>query len=197
MNRHLKKFWAAGCMMLALSCNAIAAEVAGVKMEDSFKVANVDLKLNGAGVRTRAIFKVYVAGLYLPEKKTTVAEILALPGPRRMKLVMMREVSGDDFGASFMTGLNNNADSAEKKKLVNQIQQFGEIFNLLPSLKKDDVLYLDWIPGPKGGTQSSLNGKPLGELIPDQLFYNAVLKIWLGDKPADSSLKPQLLGGAH
>ncbi len=195
MNQHLKKFWTAGCMLLTLSCNALALEVAGVKMEDSVKLANVDLILNGAGVRTKAIFKVYVAGLYLPEKKTTVTDILASAGPRRMKMVMLREVTGDDFGASFMTGLNANADSADKKKLVNQIQQFGEIFNLIPALKKGDSIYLDWIPG--RGTQSSVNGKPIGDIIPDQLFYNAVLKIWLGDKPVDSSLKPQLLGGAN
>jgi hypothetical protein len=27
-------------------------------------------------------------------------------------------------------------------------------------------------------------------------FYNAVLRIWLGDKPVDRSLKPALPGGA-
>lgn len=194
MNRHMKRFWVTGCMMFALSLNAFALEVAGIKLDDSIKLANVDLKLNGAGVRTKAIFKVYVAGLYLPEKKTTVPEILALPGPRRVMLVMMRDISGEDFGQSFMAGLNSNADSAEKKKLVNQIQQFGEAFNLLPGLKKGDVLFLDWLPG--RGTQSVLNGKPMGEIIPDQLFYNAVLKIWVGDKPADASLKPHLLGTA-
>jgi hypothetical protein len=196
MNKRIKYLFALGSLVSAFSLSvmseAAAVEVVGVKLDDTAKVANVNLKLNGAGVRTKAIFKVYVAGLYLPEKKTNVADILALPGPRRMTLVMMRDISADDFGQSFMTGLSNNSDKAEKTKIINQTVQFGEMFTLLPGLKKGDVLQLDWLPGV--GTVSSMNGKKMGETVPDLAFYNAVLKIWLGDKPADSSLKPQLLG---
>jgi hypothetical protein len=54
---------------------------------------------------------------------------------------------------------------------------------------------LDWIPGT--GTQAELNGKKVGEAVPDLAFYNAVLRIWIGDKPADSSLKPAMLGEAR
>jgi len=56
------------------------------------------------------------------------------------------------------------------------------------------VLHIDWIPG--SGTQCELNGKKIGEMVPDLNYYNAVLKIWLGEKPADSALKPLLLGEA-
>lgn len=191
MHSTLKTMLASVGFLFVMS-SAQAVEVAGVKLEDSIKVANKDLQLNGAGVRVKAIFKVYVAGLYLPEKKTSVADILAMPGPRRVTLVMMRDVSSEDFGQSFITGLNNNADKAEKTKIINQTAQFGEMFTSLPGIKKGDILTLDWIPGT--GTQCTLNGKKLGEVLPDQAFYNAVLKIWLGEKPADSSLKPLLLG---
>jgi len=51
---------------------------------------------------------------------------------------------------------------------------------------------VDWIPGT--GTQCMLNGKKVGEVLPDLAFYNAILRIWLGDKPADSSLKAAMLG---
>jgi hypothetical protein len=192
MNRHIKQCLAIGSLVLGFSLNVLAVEVGGVKFEDTEKVGSTVLKLNGAGLRTKAIFKIYAAGLYLPEKKSTPADIYALAGPRRMKLVMMREISADDFGESFMKGLNNNADSAEKKQIINQTVQFGEMFTLLPGLKKGDVLTLDWIPG--SGTQSSINGKKMGEFVQGENFYNAVLKIWLGDKPVDSSLKPHLLG---
>lgn len=183
----------ASCTLLLAVHSAQAIEVAGVKLDDTAKVAGKDLKLNGAGVRTKAIFKVYVAALYLPEKKTTTADILALNGPRRITLVMMRDISADDFGQSFITGLNNNADKSEKTKIINQTAQFGEMFTLLPGIKKGDVLTLDWVPG--SGTHSTLNGKRMGEILPDIAFYNAVMKIWIGDHPADSSLKPLLLGG--
>ena len=171
----------------------LAVDVKGVKIEDTMKVGGKELKLNGAGMRVKAIFSVYAAGLYLTEKKTSVPEVLALEGPKRMVLVMQREVSSEDFGQSFMTGLNDNSDKAEKSKIINQTVKFGEMFASLPGLKKGDILFLDWIPG--SGTVSSLNGKQMGETVPDVAFYNAVLRLWLGSKPVDSSLKPMLLGG--
>ncbi|MYM22892.1 lipoprotein transmembrane [Duganella sp. FT135W] len=167
-------------------------EVAGVKFDDSITLAGQPLKLNGAGVRTKVIFKVYAAGLYLSEKKTTVPDVLAVAGPRRVAITMLREVSSDDFGKAFMDGLNANTDKNERSKILPQIMKFGEVFAQTPALKKGDQLSLDWTPGE--GTQCYLNGKKLGELMPDQAFYNAVLRIWLGDKPVDSSLKPALLG---
>ena len=118
--------------------------------------------------------------------------MIAAPGPRRFTIVMLREVTSDDFGQAFMSGINANTDKAEKGKIVNQMVKFGEIFANQAALKKGDTLTADWIPDK--GTVIELNGKPVSEAIPDVAFYNALLKIWLGDKPADSSLKPLLLG---
>lgn len=189
----IKSVIALGFLFAAFAQPVMAVDVDGVKMDDTTRVANKVLKLNGAGMRVKAIFKVYAAGLYLSDKKTSLADVLALDGPKRMILVMQREVSSEDFGQSFMTGLNDNSDKAEKSKIINQTVKFGEMFASLPGLKKGDVLYLDWVPG--SGTVSSLNGKQMGETIPDVAFYNAVLRLWLGNKPVDSSLKPMLLGG--
>lgn len=171
-----------------------AAEVSGVKFDDTVKIAGKDLKLNGLGMRTKFIVKVYAAGLYLQDKKTTTAEVLKVDGPRRVTLVMMRDISSDDFGKAFMDGLNANIDKTEKAAIVGQISKFGEMFATLDGLKKGDVLHVDWIPG--SGTQCELNGKKIGEIVPDLAFYNAVLRIWIGDKPVDTSLKPALLGTA-
>jgi Chalcone isomerase-like len=173
---------------------ARAADVGGVKIEDSVKVAGKELKLNGAGLRTRAMFKVYAIGLYLPKKETTTESVLASTGPRRFTIVMLRDLGGEDFGQAFMSGINANSDKAEKGKLVNQMVKFGEIFVNVGGLKKGDTLITDWVP--EKGTTIELNGKPLTEPLPDVAFYNAVLKIWLGDKPADSALKPALLGSS-
>ncbi|MEO8600559.1 MAG: chalcone isomerase family protein, partial [bacterium] len=173
--------------------SASAVEIAGMKLDDTVRVANTELKLNGAGIRIKAIFKVYVAGLYLPAKKTTPPDILELAGPRRLTLIMLREVSSEDFGQSFMTGLNANSDKAEKSKIINQTIKMGEIFASIPSLKKGDTIFSDWVPG--SGTIIQVNGKQVGEVIPGIDFYNAYLKIWLGEKPADSSLKKSMLGG--
>jgi hypothetical protein len=182
--------------VLALSMGvAAAAEVAGVKYDDTAKVAGKELQLNGLGVRTKFIIKVYTVGLYLADKSTSTEEIFKNTEARRVRLVMMREVTAEEFGNAFMSGINNNATSSEKTKIVTQISKFGEMFALLEGLKKGDVLDLDWVPGQ--GTTCYLNGKRIGEVTPGHEFNNAVLKIWLGEKPADSSLKPKLLAGGN
>jgi hypothetical protein len=198
MNMKMRMKWLSGlfavsCLVAGFGQGAQAAEVAGVKLEDNARVANKDLKLNGAGIRTKAIFKVYVAGLYLTEKKTSVPEILAMPGPRRLKLVLLREVNSEDFGQAFMDGLNANSDKAEKSKFVNQTVKMGEIFASIPALGKGDTITADWVPGT--GMFILVNDKKVGDVLPDIAFANAFLKIWLGDKPADNLLKQNLLGG--
>ena len=192
----IKGLLAGAILTLAASLPAIAAvvDVNGYKFDDMTKVAGKELKLNGAGMRTKFVVKVYAAGLYLPEKSKAVADILKQEGPRRVTLQMARDISSEDFGKAFMDGLNENIDKAEKQRIVAQISKMGELFASVDGLKKGDVLHLDWIPGT--GTQAELNGKKLGGPIPDVNFYNAILRIWLGDKPVDRSLKPALLGDA-
>jgi hypothetical protein len=90
-----------------------------------------------------------------------------------------------------MTGLNNNVSREDKSKIIGQISKYGEMFALFDGLKKGDTLDTDWLPGI--GAQTYLNGKKVGDVLPDITFYNSVLRIWLGDKPADSSLKAKLL----
>ncbi|RJG05188.1 lipoprotein transmembrane [Noviherbaspirillum cavernae] len=175
-----------------LAVPASAAEVAGIKLDDTVRVANQDLKLNGAGIRHKLVFKVYVAGLYLPERKTTVPDVLAVSGARRVTIVMMREVGNEEFGRGFMSGIQQNIDRAEKAKFVSQLMKFGEVFAAIPELKKGDVLTVDWIPGT--GTLIHLNGRKVTDALPDLAFYNAILRIWLGEKPIDSQLKSFMLG---
>ena len=185
-------FLAAALAAALFSVPATAAEVAGVKLDDTLKLGGRELKLNGAGVRTRAIFKVYAMGIYLGKKETSAEGVLAASGPRRISIVMLRDVSGDDFGQAFMTGINANSDKGEKGKFVNQMVKLGEVFQNVGGLKKGDALTVDWVPDK--GILIELNGKSISEPLPDVAFYNAILKIWIGEKPADTTLKPQLLG---
>ena len=169
-----------------------AVDVAGVKFAETANVGGQELKLNGAGVRTKVVFKVYALGFYLQEQKSTVQDVLNAAGPRRIQIVSMRDLTSDDFGAAFMAGLNANTTADERTKYLPQTKVFGEMFGAIPGLKKGDVLIVDWLPGV--GTQCMLNGKKIGEVVPELGFYNAIMKIWIGDKPVDSSLKPKLLG---
>ena len=167
-------------------------DVAGAKFEDSMPLAGKQLVLNGAGVRTKYFFKLYAAGLYLPSKESTTEGVMKAVGPRRIRLIMLKDISSDAFGAAFMSGMNDNVSKEDQSKIISQISKYGEAFALLPGLKKGDIVDTDWTPGV--GSQPFVNGKKIGEVLPDVLFYNSVLRIWLGEKPADAALKVKLLG---
>lgn len=182
--------------LLAVTMGAAlaAVDVAGVKYQESLSVGGKELVLNGAGVRTKFIIKVYTAGLYLQSKESTTEGVMKADGPRRIRLVMMRDISSEDFGSAFMSGLNNNVSNEDKSKIFVQISKYGETFASINGLKKGDTLDTDYLPGV--GSVSYLNGKKIGTTLPDVIFYNSILRIWLGDKPADSALKAKLLAAA-
>jgi hypothetical protein len=189
----IKQLLIVGGLVAGFCQGASAAEVAGVKFEDAVKVGGKELKLNGAGTRTWAgLVKVYAIGMYLTEKKNTPADVLAMTGPRRMKLVLLRKVNNEELGQAFMDGLNKNSDKAEKSKFVDQTVKMGEVFASISDLDKGSVIVTDYIPDV--GLQVYVNDKKLGEPMTGLAFANAYFKIWLGDKPADSSLKEKLLG---
>lgn len=180
--------------LLALSVPALASiDVNGVAVDETMRVANTELKLNGAGTRTKFFLKVYVAALYATEKHATTKEVLATTGPKRVYLTMLRDLTSDTLSQALLDGLNHNCSEEEKSRFFNQMLAVGQLFGAYHSIKPKDTLSVDWVPNV--GTVIQLNGKKLGEPLPDVEFYNALLKIWLGDRPADSSLKKQLLGG--
>ena len=98
---------------------AVAApDIAGVKIADSVEVAGSKLVLNGAGIRYRAVFKVYTAALYVGKKVSTPDEFYAAPGPKRFILTLLRDIDSNDFGKSFTQGFTQNASKAEMSKHI-------------------------------------------------------------------------------
>ena len=185
------------CLSIAIGFAAgstafAATEVAGIRVDDEANVASQKLVLNGAGIRTRLLFKVYVAALYLPQKKDNTKDVLALPGAKRVNVTMLREVSSDELGEALITGIRKNSTPDETRRFSLQLLAMGEVFGRIPRLKKGESFSVDWIP--ERGTLVMVDGKPVADPIPDQAFYDAILKIWLGDDPADSGLKPAMLG---
>ena len=181
-------------LAIALTGSSNAAELAGVKVDDKVKLSasGPDLVLNGAGLRTRYKFKVYVAGLYLPEKKPSAAEVIALKGPKRVQLWLMRDVEADQMSTALIEGLNANLSPGELEKSKAQIQQLNATLVALRELKEGDVMTFDLLPG--AGTRISVNGRLLGTPIAGDDFHVALLKIWLGDNPVQADLKKALLG---
>ena len=178
--------------MSAWAASAQPAEIEGVKLEPTAQVGGAALVLNGAGVRTRAIFKVYVAGLYVPQKANSGAALLSQKGPRRVAITMLRNVDADTFAGALIEGLQKNHSEAQLAGFKTQIDALNANLKAAGDAKKGDVIHLDFAPDV--GTRVIVNGKPQGNAIAGEDFYAAVLRIWLGDKPADGDLKKGMVG---
>jgi hypothetical protein len=174
----------------------LAAEVAGVRIADRTKLdaGGPDLVLNGAGVRTRFVVKVYVAGLYLTEKKTAAADAIALGGPKRVGITMLRDVGAQQFNDALVEGFRANNSAADVEKMKGALDELSGTVAALGEVKKGNVITLDFVPGT--GTRVLVDGAPKGKPIAGEEFYRALLRIWLGDKPVDGDLKKAMLGQA-
>lgn len=172
---------------------ADTVEVANVKYETAVDLAGQKLLLNGAGVRYKFVVKVYTAGLYLTHKASTTAEVLAAPGPKRVHIQMLRDLDGNELGKLFTKGMEANAPREEFVKCINGVLKLSEVFASRKQLNSGDNFSVDYLPGV--GSTLMVNGKQmLAEPIKEPEFFSALLRIWLGDKPADDSLKEALLG---
>ena len=191
MKSLLRTFFAFGAVLLALSANA-AVELSGVKLEDSVEAHGTRLQLNGAGIRYKAFFKVYTAGLYLGKKAATLDEVIAAPGPKRMSITMLRDIESAELGKLFTRGVEDNMDRAEFSKLVPSLIRMGELFSSHKKLVAGDSFVVDWIPGT--GTVITVKGVAQGEPYKEPKFFGALMGIWLGKAPADFKLKEALLG---
>lgn len=183
----------AALLLAAAGAMAQPVEREGVKFEPTAQVGGAALQLNGTGVRTRAIFKVYVAGLYVPAKSNSTAALLSQKGPRRLSLTMLRNVDAESFAGPLNEGLRNNHTEAQVAAFKPQIDALNAALKAIDEAKKGDVLHFEFVPD--GGTRITVNGQQKGPSIPGEEFFTAMLRIWLGEKPADADLKKGLLGG--
>jgi hypothetical protein len=181
-------------LMLWLNLSAATITVWGIKLEDMLDVRGSALQLNGAGVRYKTVFKVYVAALYLGKRVNTPEQVLAATGPKRMTVTVLREIDSVELGKAFIRGFEDNTPRNEAFKLSAQMFRMGQIFAEQKKLFPGESFSIDWIPGT--GTVISVKGKPQGEPFKDVEFFNALMRIWLGPLPADWKLKEALLGNS-
>lgn len=179
-----------GIAVAVFAGGALAAEVAGVKLDDKASVGGKELVLNGAGVRTRAVFKVYVGSLYLPAKATTAQAALAA-GPRRVQLNLLRNLSADQLVDALTDGLKENTSEAEFAAIKPQTDQLVTIMKSFGDVKEGNVVTLDFVDG---ATRVALNGQAKGQ-VTGEPFNQALTRVWIGDKPVQGDLKKAMLGG--
>ena len=179
-------------LLCSAALSAFAAEVEGVKLADKVQVGGAELVLNGAGVRTRVFFKVYVGALYLQKKANATEAVLADAGPKRIAMYMLRDLGAEQLLSALKDGLGSNHAPEQLAKLEPQVKQLEDIFNAVKAAKSGDVILLDYLPG--AGTRVTVRGDDKGTIAGEE-FNRALLRVWLGEKPADSALKKAMLGG--
>lgn len=178
---------------LLLSAVAGAAEIEGLKLPERVTLGahGPALVLNGAGVRTQAIFKVYVAALYLPAKMDDSEKILRDNRASRLSLHMLRNLSADQITSSIDTALRATLTPEERTPLESRLQEFSAMLERLPELKKGTQIAIDYVP--EFGTAIQVDGAEIGR-FPGADFNHALLRVWIGERPRDMRLKKAMLG---
>lgn len=180
----------AAALPLMLTRPLYAAEVGGVKLPEQASLDGKTLVLNGAGIRTKLMFKVYVASLYLTAKANTLAGVMS-SNPRRVQLNLLRDLSADDLAEALADGIKETSTAEQAGAVKGQIDQMLSIMKSVGSAKTGDVVTMDFVGGE---TRIGFNGQGKGA-IGGEPFNAALLRIWLADKPVQPDLRKALLGG--
>lgn len=183
------------CVMAPAGAETAATEtklrtVAGVQIPVQIRTHSdaTPLQLNGAGMRRKFLFDIYVGALYLPQPAHDMTSISNQPGPKRVAMhFVMPKVDAEKLVNAWNDGFSKNLSSEELRNLRPRIANFNGLF---PAVHKGDRVDIDYIPGL--GTQVWINDSLRGKVAGED-FFRALLRIWLGEHPADARLKKAML----
>ena len=180
-----------GALLVALIAAAsvvFAGEVAGVKMPDQNAVEGKTLRLNGMGLRTKVVFKVYVAGLYLETPSKDAAAVIASDQVKSMRLAILRSLKGSQVSEAIEEGFEKNS----KTQMAALKPRLAKLATLIPNVEKGDDILLTYVPGK--GTVVTVKGSEKG-VVEGKDFADALFSVWLGGNPVQEDLKKELLRG--
>ncbi len=174
-------------LAVLLALPALAGELKGIKMSDSIDAGGKKLVLNGMGLRSKAMFKVYVAGLYLEEKSNDAATITSKDQVRQVHMVMMRDLEKSKITEAIVAGFEKNSGD----KMAALKARLEKLNASVPDLKEGQAFRLTYVPG-KGTTVKG--GDAAETLVEGKDFADALFSVWLGKSPVDEDLKSGMLG---
>ncbi len=186
----IRRLFLGAALMLVVSSPAAAREMAGVNIEDQLSQADgTVLQFNGAGIRSKFFFKIYLAMLYLENPSSDRDQVMHDPGAKRLIMhFLYSEVGKDDLVEAWNAGFSGNGTPAQLESLGPEIERFNAMFD---TVKEGDRIVLDYVPGT--GTVVTVGSVEKGT-IPGKEFNELLLAIWLGDKPVGEKLRDALLG---
>ena len=177
--------------LFLLGAQVQARDIGGVVLQEQVMLNGIEqsLLLNGAGIRYKFFFKIYVGALYLPELNNDPALIMQASQANRIAMhIVYDEVPQEKLTKAWLEGFEDNTGQTEFVALKSRLDEFNAMFT---SLQAGDVVLLDYLPGI--GTRVSIKGEDKG-LIEGADFNRALLSVWLGDDPVTEELKQAMLG---
>lgn len=175
-------------ILIASSLHAV--EISGVKVEDNITIQNgTVLTLNGAGMRTKFFFDIYLAELYLEKPSTSVDEILSSDNYKRIIMhFLYSEVDRESLVEAWNEGFAANLSKEELTSLQNKIDVFNLMFD--SGVTEGEQIILDY--SPSSGTRVTIADVEKG-VVEGKDFNSALLSIWIGKKPVAKDLRNRLL----
>ena len=184
-----KRSWWCGIVILGLISilRLHAGNLAGVSLPDTVQVGGTTLVLNGLGLRTKFMVKVYVAGLYVTQKSSDAGAIIKAGASKRIVMQFVHSASKDQMTDAFDESFENNTPEAKKSMKADVDRLLGA----LEPVKPGDQMVFTYLPGT--GTTLAINGADK-VTVARPAFSEMVFSVWLGPKPPNEGLKKGLLG---
>ena len=181
---------AAAILLGGAALQATALTIDGHSVPDTLRTATSQLVLNGAGIRKKVVFDVYLAALYTSRKTDQAQEIINSAQPRLLRLTLLRDIDSASLADALNEGLKDNTNDAQWQAIRPAAEKFASLLLQHKDLKKGSVI--DVLFTGTGVAVSALGRQQ--SAIADIDFARALLSVWLGNDPAQSSLKRALLG---
>ena len=174
-------------VLLLLTANSQALEVAGVSIPETTSIGSHLLKLNGYGIRKKFFISVYVGSFYSGRPVSSLEEALSDPDDKLIRMTFVhKKVGRDKIVEAFAEGFARNTPELSGSS---EAQKFLAFFR--SDFNNGDTVDLEL--GNSGKVEVRLDNRVLGTL--DSLpLARGILAIYLGEHPADGELKRGMLG---
>lgn len=172
-----------------LSAPVSARTIEGVDVPETYQAMGTDLKLNGAGTRSKWFMDLYVGGLYVPRAESDGQAVIDADEPQAITLhIISGLITSDRMTEATLEGFEASTHG-NMAPVQDEIDRFMDVFK--DEIKEGDVFDLVYVPDE--GVRVLKNGK-VKDTIGGLAFKKALFGIWLSDKPAQEDLKEEMLG---
>src|SRR5262249_37245446 len=96
-------------LSLGVAAALAAIDVAGVQVPETVTAEGKTLRLSGAGLRKKLLFKVYVAALYVETPSKDGAAVISSNEVKRIRLSILRSLKGSQVSEAISEGFERNS----------------------------------------------------------------------------------------